>query len=145
MAEVNLSYLVRGARNPLVRRVAIRVLQGLILASVAYGAVTTTGAAWGLGDIGVGSMAGMNIVGILFLQVPALKALKDYHAQKKQGLDPQFDPRPLGIRNADFWELRADGLVTQGMTGAELEAHATVAGAGTVRTDVDRGGGAHRA
>ena len=145
MAEVNLSYLVRGARNPLVRRVAIRVLQGLILASVAYGAVTTTGAAWGLGDIGVGSMAWMNIVGILFLQVPALKALKDYHAQKKQGLDPQFDPRPLGIRNADFWELRADGLVTQGMTGAELEAHATVAGAGRVRTDVDLGGGVHRA
>lgn len=144
MAEVNMSYLVRGVRNPLARRVAIRVLQGLLLASVAYGAVTTTGAAWGLGDIGVGSMAWMNILGILFLQVPALKALKDYHAQKKQGLDPQFDPRPLGIRNADFWEMRADGLVKPGVTGAELDAHAATA-TEAARTDVDRDGGSHRA
>ena len=36
----------------------------------------------------------LNIIGILLLQGPALKALKDYRAQKRQGLDPQFDPRP---------------------------------------------------
>lgn len=128
MAEVNTSFLVRGVRNPLLRRAAIRAIQGLILVSVAYGAVATTGAAWGLGDIGVGSMAWLNIVGILILQGPALKALKDYQQQKKAGLDPQFDPRKVGIRNAEFWELRADGLVKQGMTGEELAARADAAG-----------------
>ena len=134
------------ASRPPVRRVVIRLLQGLILVSVAYGAVTTTGAAWGLGDIGVGSMAWMNIIGILFLQGPALKALKDYHAQKKQGLDPQFDPRPLGIHNADFWELRADGLVREGMTGEELERHAAgTPGATSVRDGGVDEAGSHRA
>jgi AGCS family alanine or glycine:cation symporter len=108
MAETNLNYLTRKMENRLAARAMQRVLQALVLVAVAYGAVTTAGAAWGLGDIGVGSMAWLNIVGILFLQVPALKALKDFRAQKRQGLDPQFDPRQLGIENATFWEVRAD-------------------------------------
>src|SRR5699024_7683433 len=119
MAEVNLSYLTRKIKSGTIRRGLIRVLQGLILVSVAYGAVTTAGSAWGLGDIGVGSMAWLNILGILLLQVPALKALKDYRQQKKQGLDPQFDPRPLGIKSAEVWELRADGRELQGKAGQE--------------------------
>ena len=122
MAEVNLSYLTRKIQSGLVRRGLIRALQGLILASVAVGAVNTAGSAWGLGDIGVGSMAWLNIVGILILQVPALKALTDYRQQKKQGIDPQFDPRPLGIKNAEFWELRADGRQMQGKAGQQLGA-----------------------
>ena len=120
MAEVNLNYLTRKLKNRTLARALLRILQALVLISVAYGAVNTAGAAWGLGDIGVGSMAWLNIVGILFLQVPALKALKDYRAQKKQGLDPQFDPRKLGIEGATFWELRADGLELQGKTGDDL-------------------------
>ncbi|WP_422115791.1 alanine/glycine:cation symporter family protein [Brachybacterium sp. UNK5269] len=122
MAEVNLVYLTRKVKNATVRRALVRVLQALILFSVAYGAVNNAGSAWGLGDIGVGSMAWLNIIGILVLQVPALKALKDYREQKKQGIDPQFDPRKLGIKNAEFWELRADGVVKQGQTGDELAA-----------------------
>jgi AGCS family alanine or glycine:cation symporter len=113
MAEVNLSYLTRKIRSAVVRRGMIRALQLLILCSVAYGAVTTAGSAWGLGDIGVGTMAWLNIVGILVLQIPALKALKDYRQQKKQGVDPQFDPRELGIEGADFWVSRAEGRVAQ--------------------------------
>lgn len=120
MAEVNTVYLARRLKNPLLRRALIRFLQGLVLISVAYGAVTTAGSAWGLGDIGVGSMAWLNIVGILIVQGPALKALKDYYQQKKQGIDPQFDPRTLGIHNAEFWELRADGRALQGRTGEEV-------------------------
>jgi AGCS family alanine or glycine:cation symporter len=117
MAETNLTYLTRKMKNRLAARAMQRVLQALVLVSVAYGAVTSAGAAWGLGDIGVGSMAWLNIVGILFIQGPALKALKDYREQKRQGLDPQFDPRRLGIENATFWELRADGQVRSGVGG----------------------------
>ncbi|MFI9487811.1 alanine/glycine:cation symporter family protein [Promicromonospora sp. NPDC052451] len=118
MAETNLTYLTRKMTNRIAARAVRRVLQALVLVSVAYGAVTTAGAAWGLGDIGVGSMAWLNIVGILFLQGPALKALKDYRDQKRRGLDPQFDPRTLGIRNATFWERRAD-REAQGTSGGD--------------------------
>src|SRR5699024_3440737 len=114
MAEVNLTYLTRKMSNRLLARALQRLLQALVLISVAYGAVTTAGAAWGLGDVGVGSVAWLSGIGSLFLQVPALKALKDYRRQKKQGLEPQFDPRTLGIENAEFWELRADGHTLQG-------------------------------
>src|SRR5699024_4089415 len=56
-AEVNLTYLARKMSNRLLARALQRLLQALVLISVAYGAVTTAGGAWGLGDIGVGSMA----------------------------------------------------------------------------------------
>ena len=62
--------------------------------------------AWTLGDIGVGLMAWLNIVAILILQKPALVALRDYEQQKRQGIDPVFDPDALGIRNADLWRRR---------------------------------------
>ena len=60
-----------------------------------------------LGDIGVGLMAWFNIVAILilfFMGNAALKALKDYEAQRKAGVEKYtFDPEALGIKNADFW------------------------------------------
>ena len=98
MAEVNLTYLSRWIPNAFVRRTLKRALQALILVAVVYGSVTTTGNAWALGDIGVGTMAWLNVVAILILQKPALKAFKDYQRQKKAGKDPQFDPRELGIK-----------------------------------------------
>src|SRR5699024_4993359 len=70
------------------------------------GSSSAAGAAWVLGDIGVGATAWLNIIGILIIQKPAMKALKDYYAQKKAGKDPQFDPESLGIKNATFWEKR---------------------------------------
>ena len=77
-----------------------------ILLAVILGAVRSAGAAWTLGDIGVGLMAWLNIVAILILQKPALLALRDYERQKKEGKDPEFDPEALGIRNAAFWVRR---------------------------------------
>jgi AGCS family alanine or glycine:cation symporter len=99
MAETNIAYLNRKAHRPWLNM----ALKAALLASVAYGTVRSAGAAWELGDIGVGMMAWLNIVAILILQKPALKCLKDYEAQKKAGLDPIFDPDALGIKNADLW------------------------------------------
>lgn len=79
-----------------------------MMAAVFYGAVRTAGLAWGLGDIGVGLMAWLNIVAILilfFMGKPALKALTDYEKQKNAGVTKYtFDPKALGIKNADFWD-----------------------------------------
>ncbi|WP_027072871.1 alanine/glycine:cation symporter family protein [Luteimonas sp. J29] len=99
MAETNIAYINRKVHRPWM----ILVLRVAILLAVILGAVRSAGAAWTLGDIGVGLMAWLNIVAILVLQKPALLALRDYERQKAQGVDPVFDPEALGIRNAEFW------------------------------------------
>jgi alanine or glycine:cation symporter, AGCS family len=80
------------------------VLKVALLAVIFYGSVQTAGLAWGLGDLGMGSMAWLNFIAILLLTKPALKVLKDYENQKKEGKDPVFDPVKLEFENADFWE-----------------------------------------
>jgi len=100
IAETNIAYLNREKDRPWM----ILILKFIFLAVVFYGCVKTAATAWALGDIGVGIMAWVNIIAIILLQKPALLALKDYEKQKKEGKDPVFDPRELGIKNADFWE-----------------------------------------
>ena len=123
LAEVNFTYLNRWVNNETARRVIIWVLRVLILISVYIGATSTPGAAWALGDIGVGATAWLNILAILVIQGPALKCLWDYRRQKKAGLDPQFDPEALGIKGADFWVKRKADMVAAG-TWTELPAAA---------------------
>ncbi|MBT8447852.1 MAG: alanine:cation symporter family protein, partial [Gammaproteobacteria bacterium] len=106
IAETNVAYIRRTLRIP----GEIIVLKLALMGAVFYGTVRTADLAWGLGDIGVGLMAWLNIIGILILFLmgrPALKALQDYEAQRKAGVTIYtFDPKKLGIRNADFWEER---------------------------------------
>ncbi|MET3732004.1 alanine/glycine:cation symporter family protein [Moheibacter stercoris] len=100
MAETNFAYLDK--KNQYFKY-GKWVIALMVLASTYYGAVKTADVAWTLGDIGVGSMAWLNLIAILILHKPALKALRDYRAQKKQGKDPDFNPTELGIKNAEFW------------------------------------------
>ncbi len=104
IAETNVAYLRRSFRVPY----ELTILKIALMASVFYGALRTASLAWGLGDIGVGIMAWLNIIGILIIFLmgrPALKALKDYEAQRKAGVSEYtFDPEALGIKNADFWK-----------------------------------------
>lgn len=111
IAETNVTYLLRKHAGSGTAQFLLKVM---LLATAVYGAVRTSDLAWGLGDIGVGLMAWLNIIAILLLQKPALKALDDYEAQQAKGVEPEFDPRPLGIKNAGFWETRADNLVDEG-------------------------------
>lgn len=99
IAETNLSYLT-GPRN----KWLLWTLRALILVATFYGAVKTAASAWMLGDIGVGMMAWLNIIAIIFLHRPAMKALKDYQAQIKAGKDPVFSATQLGIKNAEEWD-----------------------------------------
>jgi AGCS family alanine or glycine:cation symporter len=104
IAETNVAYIRRTFRIPY----ELTILKIALMASVFYGAVRTASLAWGLGDIGVGLMAWLNVIGILllfFMGSPALKALKDYENQRNAGVTQYtFDPKKLGIKNADFWE-----------------------------------------
>jgi AGCS family alanine or glycine:cation symporter len=104
IAETNVAYIRRSFKIPH----EIKILKILLLGAVFYGTVRTADLAWGLGDIGVGVMAWLNIIGILilfFMGKPALKALKDYEEQRNAGVEKYtFDPEKLGIKNADFWK-----------------------------------------
>lgn len=103
IAETNIAYLNRTVHRPWLT-LALKVA---IVAATVYGTVKTADLAWALGDIGVGLMAWLNIVAILLLRDISFKCLRDYEAQKAAGKDPQFDPVALGIRNAGYWEQRA--------------------------------------
>jgi AGCS family alanine or glycine:cation symporter len=103
MAETNLEYIARNKAPAW----SLRLLKVLMMSAVGFGAVWSSEGVWALGSIGVGIMAWLNIIAILIIQKPALLALRDYEAQKKQGLDPVFDPDKLGIANAQLWKTRA--------------------------------------
>ncbi|MCG9679414.1 MULTISPECIES: alanine/glycine:cation symporter family protein [Vibrio] len=104
IAETNVAYIRRHIKvNGL-----MFVLKVALIAVVFYGTVKTANLAWAMGDVGVGLMAWLNIVGILiifFMAKPALKALHDYEEQQKQGVtEYTFNPVKLGIKGADYWE-----------------------------------------
>lgn len=118
IAETNVAYIGRSLRLPWLKT----LLKLAIMAATVYGTVKTADLAWGLGDIGVGLMAWLNIAAILLLQKPALLALRDYEQQKKQGLDPVFHPEKLGIKNADYWSgKRAEHNLEREKEGHEFE------------------------
>lgn len=100
IAETNIAYLTRGKNS----KVAMFILKIVIMAATFYGSVKTAAAAWALGDTGLGLMVWLNVIAMLILVKPALITLRDYEKQKKQGLDPVFNPKALGIKNAEFWE-----------------------------------------
>jgi AGCS family alanine or glycine:cation symporter len=104
IAETNVAWVRRTFKFP----GELTILKIAITVSVFYGTLRSADTAWAMGDIGVGLMAWLNIIGILilfFMGSPALKALRDYERQKKAGVEKYtFDPEALGIKNADFWK-----------------------------------------
>ena len=106
IAETNVAYLTRRRGGPIL----MLILKLGILGSVFIGCVKTAKLAWDLGDLGVGLMAWLNIIAILILQKPALRAFYDYERQKKSNMEPVFDPKALGISNAEFWEKRLEQI-----------------------------------
>lgn len=98
IAESNLLYLTKKRNN-----ILIWILRGLTLLTIMQGCMTTASDAWTIGDIGVGLMSWVNILGILMVGKIAFKCLDDYDQQRKQGLDPKFDPKKLKIDNTSEW------------------------------------------
>ncbi len=106
IAEVNVNYIVRRITGK-GSVMATHILKFVLIGMTYFGAVKSSDMAWMMGDIGVGLMAWLNIVAILFLSNIAMKCFKDYERQMKEGkasAEITFDPIPLGIKNADFWE-----------------------------------------
>ncbi len=100
-AETGIVYLFGKGKK---EHVAVWVLRIVIIVAVFYGSLKEAKTAWDMGDIGVGAMAWINVIAILLLFPKAIRALRDYEKQKKEGKEPVFDPKKLHIRGAEFWE-----------------------------------------
>lgn len=100
IAETTLVYLDKKLKLQWLKT----VLKITFLLMVYVGSVESASLLWALGDLGIGSMAWLNLVAILLLTKPTLKVFKDYETQKKAGKDPVFDPIKVGICGAEFWE-----------------------------------------
>ncbi|UAN29795.1 alanine:cation symporter family protein (plasmid) [Serratia ureilytica] len=105
IAETNVAYLNRKMHFTW----PIFLLKIALMTSVVYGTINTADLAWGLGDIGVGLMAWLNIMAILLLRKTAFICLKDYEKQLANGIDPIFNPTNLGIEGADYWVTPSNG------------------------------------
>ncbi|WP_139368218.1 alanine/glycine:cation symporter family protein [Evansella clarkii] len=85
-------------------KVMLNVYRVATMSFVMLGAVAGLGFVWELADLFMALMTVINLVGIMLLGGVAFKVLKDYEAQRKQGLDPTFDPEKLGIKNTESWD-----------------------------------------
>lgn len=124
IAETNVAYIRRTFKVDGL----MFFLKLVIISAVFYGTVKTANLAWAMGDVGVGMMAWLNIVGIViifFMAKPTMAALKDYEQQQKQGVeDYLFNPVKLGIKNATYWEekyKRRTGKVPTVDSDSEVE------------------------
>jgi AGCS family alanine or glycine:cation symporter len=103
MAETNVAYLLKGNAE----KIGIFVLKIVILITAFYGTINEAKLAWALGDMGLGLMVWLNLINPDYRQTNLYLKIE---AQKKEGKDPVFDPRKLGIKNADFWIEYNDNL-----------------------------------
>ena len=73
------------------------------LLAVFFGAQADFSMMWNIADITMGCMATVNILVILVLGNTAIKVLKDYEKQKKEGKNPVFKAKDVGIDNTECW------------------------------------------
>ena len=62
--------------------------------------------AWSLADLLMGIMCLINIISILVLSKEAFACLDDYKSQRKEGKDPVFLAKNIGMNEEklDFWK-----------------------------------------
>lgn len=74
------------------------------LLAVFLGAQADFSMMWNIADITMGFMASVNIIAILLLGNIAIKVLKDYEKQRKEGKNPVFKAKEAGIENTECWK-----------------------------------------
>ena len=105
-AESGVVYLFHRSKHATKRgeTATIWVFRFLLLGATVFGAMKEADTIWKLGDIGVGLMAWINVVALLFLCPKGVAALRDYERRQKAGeKDPVFHPSEFGI-DSSSWE-----------------------------------------
>ncbi|WP_129141018.1 alanine/glycine:cation symporter family protein [Modicisalibacter coralii] len=101
-SAVNIEYLFRGHAKK-----AVHVLRWVVLAMTMIGALAKLEFVWHFADLAMGLMATTNLIAILIMSPIAIRVLKDYERQRKEGVsEPVFDPKVLKRPDqvdADVW------------------------------------------
>ncbi len=91
------------AKKPVGQK-SLTVFRVLACVVVFLGALLEFGLVWDLADVLMGIMAIINLPVIVILGKTALKTLKDYTDQRKEGKDPVFHAKSIGLKDqTDFW------------------------------------------
>lgn len=98
----NLAYLF-GKTPSKAFMTVFRIFASLV---IFFGALQGQEAAWNIADLLMGLMALINLPAILILGSTAIKALRDYLAQKKAGRNPVFRASSIGLDSSklDYWQ-----------------------------------------
>ncbi|WP_106418873.1 alanine/glycine:cation symporter family protein [Salinicola tamaricis] len=107
-SQINIEYLFK--RHA---KAAVSVLRIAVLAMVMIGSIAKLQFVWDFADLAMGLMATTNLIAILLLCPIALRVLRDYETQRRQGVrEPTFDPKGVLKRpeqvEADVWPRRDD-------------------------------------
>lgn len=79
-----------------------RVIASLVIFA---GAGLNAGLLWDIADITMGAMAIINLPVIVYLSKYAIRALKDYEKQRKNGQEPEFHAKDIDLPdNVDYWK-----------------------------------------
>ncbi|KLV09422.1 alanine:cation symporter family protein [Photobacterium ganghwense] len=84
-AETNVMFLNGNTKKGLF------IFRLCVLAMVMFGSVASLPVVWNLADASMGMMALVNIIALVLLSKLAIKVIKDYETQLKQGKTPEFD------------------------------------------------------
>ncbi|MBP5461360.1 MAG: alanine:cation symporter family protein [Lachnospiraceae bacterium] len=84
----------------------MRVFHILCAVVVLVGAIIPMGAAWAMADITMGGMTLINLPCCMLLGKVAIDSLKDYEKQKKEGKNPVFYGKNIGLNEEelDYWK-----------------------------------------
>lgn len=98
LAESNITYLFK-------QKWALWGFRVISVAFVFYGAVAPLGTVFDLADTGAAIMVLLNVAAIVPLSGVAIKLLKNYNEQRRQGVDPVFHRDMLpGVSNIEVWD-----------------------------------------
>lgn len=83
-------------------RIPYRIIAAFL---IFFGAIQEQAFVWNLSDLFMGIMALINLPTILILSNKLIACLKDYKAQRKEGKDPSFVAKNIGIKEElDYWK-----------------------------------------
>jgi AGCS family alanine or glycine:cation symporter len=100
-AESNISYLFKD------KPYMIWIFRIVFLLANFLGVLIEGGIVWDMADIGVGSMAWINLIAIIFLGRQSFIILKDYERQIKAGQELSFDPSIINVKDeAGVWSKK---------------------------------------